>query len=99
MSWLHRVMGETRMLEHEVPIVFNRESDLFRSYLEQRRTPRKVDFANAPAADAAVPDTLFREDTGVIKSAASAVNHVENIYHHDDGDTPPKSHYHQPSTT
>ena len=49
---LLRVMGETRMLEHEVPIVFNRESELFQSYLEQReRSPRKVDYPPSGSGD------------------------------------------------
>ena len=56
---LLRVMGETRALNVDVPIVFNRDSELFQSYLEQRRTPRKVDYG--------LPDTLFYEDIKDIK--------------------------------
>lgn len=64
---LLRVMGETRALNVDVPIVFNRDSELFQSYLEQRRTPRKVDYS--------VPDTLFREDIGDIKPPSKGERH------------------------
>merc|ERR1712117_818715 len=63
---LLRVMGETRMLEQDVPIVFNRKSQLFQSYLVQRtRSPRRVEYSPNN-----LPDTLYREDTKSIHPEA-----------------------------